>query len=160
MTLGLAITRHFRRPCAPGYLIAQLAGRGSRSRRDLGPVRESGPRHRRLGATVPAARVSAGRDLAAEAVVTFALVLVVVAVVTDSRVPRCIDALAIGAVLAVAILTAGPISGAGVNPAWAIGPLIPAGQFTESWALAAPLADSAIAVALYDKVLAAGSTPT
>jgi glycerol uptake facilitator-like aquaporin len=54
---------------------------------------------------------------AAEAVVTFALVLVVVAVATDSRVPRGIAAMAIGAALAVAIVISGPLSGAGVNPA-------------------------------------------
>jgi glycerol uptake facilitator-like aquaporin len=83
----------------------------------------------RLGATVPAAGVSAGRVLAAEAVVTFVLVLVVVAVATDSRVPRGIAAIAIGAALAAAIMISGPVSGAGVNPARAIGPMILAGQF-------------------------------
>ena len=51
--------------------------------------------------------------LAAEAVVTFVLVLVVVAVATDSRVPRGIAAMAIGAALAVAIVISGPVSGAG-----------------------------------------------
>ena len=38
--------------------------------------------------------------------------------------------------------------------------MIPAGQFPDWWAyLAAPLADGAIAVALYDRFLRAGSTP-
>jgi glycerol uptake facilitator-like aquaporin len=98
--------------------------------------------------------------LAAEAVVTFVLVLVVVAAATDSRVPRGIAAIAIGAALAVAIVIAGPISGAGVNPARAIGPMILTGQFTDWWAyLAAPLAGGAIAVALYDRFLRADTTP-
>jgi aquaporin Z/aquaporin NIP len=96
--------------------------------------------------------VSAGRVLAAEAVVTFVLVLVVVAVATDSRVPRGIAAMAIGAALAVAIVISGPVSGAGVNPARAIGPMILAGQFTDWWAyLTAPLAGGVAAVALYDR---------
>jgi aquaporin Z/aquaporin NIP len=95
--------------------------------------------------------------LAAEAVVTF---VVVMAVATDSRVPRGIAAMAIGAALAVAIVISGPVSGAGVNPARAIGPMILAGQFSDWWAyLAAPLAGGAIAVALYDKFLHAGNTP-
>jgi aquaporin Z/aquaporin NIP len=98
--------------------------------------------------------------LAAEAVVTFVLVLVVVAVATDSRVPRGIAAMAIGAALAVAIMIAGPVSGAGVNPARAIGPMILAGQFTDWWAyFAAPVAGGALAVALYDRFLRAGNTP-
>jgi len=85
---------------------------------------------------------------------------VVVAAATDSRVPRGIAAIAIGAALAVAIVIAGPISGAGVNPARAIGPMILTGQFTDWWAyLAAPLAGGAIAVALYDRFLRADTTP-
>jgi Major intrinsic protein len=92
-----------------------------------------------LGATAPAAGVSAGGVLAAEAVGTFALVLVTVAVATDTRVPRGIAALAIGAALAVAIVISGPVSGAGVNPDRAIGPMIVAGQLSDWWAyLSAP----------------------
>ena len=64
-----------------------------------------------LGATVPAAGVSARRVLAEEAIVTFVLVPVVVAV-----------------------------SGGGGNPARAIGPMILAGQFSDWWAyLEAPM---------------------
>jgi len=134
--------------------------RDSRGRGHLGLVRRLGPSIAHLGATAPAAGVSAGRVLAAEAVVTFVLVLVVVAVATDTRVPRGIAAMAIGAALAVAIVISGPVSGAGVNPARAIGPMILAGQFTDWWAyLTAPLAAGAIAVALYDRFLRAGSTP-
>jgi glycerol uptake facilitator-like aquaporin len=134
--------------------------RDSRGRGHLGPERRPGQVDRPPCATAPAAGVSAGRVLAAEAVVTFVLVLVVMAVATDSRVPRGIAAMAIGAALAVAIVISGPVSAAGVNPARAIGPMILAGQFSDWWAyLAAPLAGGAIAVALYDKFLHAGNTP-
>jgi glycerol uptake facilitator-like aquaporin len=85
------------------------------------------------------------------------LVLVVVAVATDSRVPRGIAAMAIGAALAVAIVISGPVSGAGVNPARA---MILAGRFSDWWAyLAAPLAGGVVAVALYDRFLRAGRPP-
>ena len=131
--------------------------RDSRGRGHLGPDRGQARSIAHLGATAPAAGVSAGRVLAAEAVVTF---VVVMAVATDSRVPRGIAAMAIGAALAVAIVISGPVSGAGVNPARAIGPMILAGQFSDWWAyLAAPLAGGAIAVALYDKFQHAGNTP-
>ena len=103
---------------------------------------------------------NAARAAAAEAAGTFVLVLAVVAVATDSRVPRGIAAVAIGAALAVAIVISGSVSGAGVNPARAIGPMILAGQFPDWWAyLTAPLAGGAIAVALYNRFLRAGNTP-
>ena len=103
---------------------------------------------------------NAARAAAAEAAGTFVLVLAVVAVATDSRVPRGIAAVAIGAALAVAIVISGPVSGAGVNPARAIGPMILAGQFTDWWAyLAAPVAGGVVAVALYDRLLRTGGTP-
>jgi len=160
VTLGLAVNRHFPWAYAPGYLIAQFAGATAAAAVTWGLYGDQARSIAYLGATVPAARVSAGRVLAAEAVVTFVLVLVVVAVATDTRVPRGIAAMAIGAALAVAIVIAGPVSGAGVNPARAIGPMILAGQFSDWWAyLTAPLAGGAIAVALYDRFLRAGSTP-
>jgi glycerol uptake facilitator-like aquaporin len=103
---------------------------------------------------------NAARAAAAEAAGTFVLVLAVVAVATDSRVPRGIAAVAIGAALAVAIVISGPVSGAGVNPARAIGPMILADQFPDWWTyLTAPLAGGAIAVALYNRFLRAGNTP-
>ena len=160
VTLGLAINRRFPWAYAPGYIIAQFAGAITAAAVTWGLYGDQARAIARLGAPVPAIGVSVGRVLAAEAIVTFVLVLVVVAVATDTRVPRGIAAIAIGAALAVAIVISGPVSGAGVNPVRAIGPMILAGQFSDWWAyLAAPLADGAIAVALYDRFLRAGSTP-
>jgi MIP family channel proteins len=160
VTLGLAINRRFPGAYAPGYVIAQFAGAVAAAAVTWGLYGDQARAIAGLGATVPAAGVSAGRVLAAEAIVTFVLVLVVVAVATDTRVPRGIAAMAIGAALAVAVVISGPVSGAGVNPARAIGPMILAGQFSDWWAyLAAPVAGGVVAVALYDRFLRAGSTP-
>jgi MIP family channel proteins len=160
VTLGLAVSRRFPWACAPGYVIAQFAGAITAAAVTWGLYGNQARSIAHLGAPAPAAGVPAGRVLAAEAVVTFVLVLVVVAVATDSRVPHGIAAVAIGAALAVAIVISGPVSGAGVNPARAIGPMILAGQFPDWWAyLAAPLAGGAAAVALYDRFLRAGHTP-
>jgi MIP family channel proteins len=160
VTLGLAVNRRFPWAYAPGYVIAQFAGAIAAAAVTWSLYGDQARSIARLGATIPAAGVSAGRVLAAEAVVTFVLVLVVVAVATDTRVPRGIAATAIGAALAVAIVIAGPVSGAGVNPARAIGPMILAGQFTDWWAyLAAPIAGGVVAIALYDRFLRAGTTP-
>jgi len=160
VTLGLAVNRRFPWAYAPAYVIAQFAGATAAAAATWGLYGNEARSIARLGATAPPAGISAERILAAEAVVTFVLVLVVVAVATDSRVQRGIAAMAIGTALTVAILIAGPVSGAGVNPARAIGPMILAGQFTDWWVyLIAPLAAGAIAVALYDRILRAGSTP-
>jgi MIP family channel proteins len=160
VTLGLAVNRQFPWAYVPGYVLAQVAGATAAAAVTWGLYGNQARSVAHLGATAPAAGVSAGRVLAAEAVVTFVLVLVVVAVATDTRVPRGIAAVAIGAALAVAIVISGPVSGAGVNPARAIGPMILAGQFSDWWAyLTAPLAGGVAAVALYDRFLRAGNTP-
>jgi len=75
--------------------------------------------------------VSAARVCVAEGVVTFVLVLVIISVATESRVPRGLAAVAIGAALAAGIVISGPVSGAGINPARAIGPMVLAGRFTD-----------------------------
>jgi MIP family channel proteins len=160
VTLGLAINKRFPWAYAPGYVIAQFTGAIAAAAVTWGLYGNQARAIARLGATVPAAGVSAGRVLAVETVVTFVLVLVVVAVATDTRVPPGVAAIAIGAALAVAIVISGPVSGAGVNPARAIGPMILAAQFSDWWAyLAAPIVGGVLAVALYDRFLRAGSTP-
>jgi aquaporin Z/aquaporin NIP len=150
VTVGLALSRRFPWRHVPFYLGAQFAGGivaafaawvlyGSRARSDAG-----------LAATVPAAGIGGGRVFAAEAIVTFVLVGVVVAVATDSRVPQGVAAISVGFALAMAIFISGPISGAGVNPARALGPMIVAGKFTDWWAyLSAPLAGGAVAATFW-----------
>jgi MIP family channel proteins len=160
VTLGLAVSKRLPWACAPGYVLAQFAGATAAAAVTWARYGDQARSIAHLGAPAPAAGVTAARVLAAEAVVTFVLVLVVVPVATDTRVPRGIAAMAIGAALAVAIVISGPVSGAGVNPARAIGPMILAGQFSDWRAyLTAPLAGGVAAVALYDRFLRAGSTP-
>jgi glycerol uptake facilitator-like aquaporin len=102
----------------------------------------------------PAAGVGTGRVFAAEGIVTFILVLVVLAVATDGCVPQGVTAVAIGFAWATAIFISGPITGAGVNPARALGPMIVAGKFTDWWVyLIAPIAGGACAATVYLRVL-------
>ena len=115
------------------YLIAQLAGAIVAALAAWALFGASARSVAHLGATAPAAGVGAWRAFGAEAFVTFVLVLVVVSVATDNRVPPGVAAVAIGAALGAAILVAGPISGGAVNPARSIGPMIVAGTFTDWW---------------------------
>jgi MIP family channel proteins len=160
VTLALAARGRFPWRNVPAYLIAQMAGALTAA---LTVWAIDGDRARttaKLAATSPAAGVGAGRVLLVEAVVTFVLVLVVIAVATDDRVPRSGAAAAIGFALIVAIFISGPVSGAGVNPARALGPMLVAGQLTDWWAyLVGPLLGGLVAVFLYDGVLRPGSAP-
>ena len=154
VTVGLALNRRFPWTQVPVYLGAQLAGSiiaalaawmlyGSNARSIAS-----------LASPRPASGIGIGRVFAVEAIVTFVLVMVVLAVATDSRVPQGVAAIAIGFALASAIFISGPISGAGVNPARALGPMLVAGEFTDWWVyLIAPLTGGAIAATVHHRLL-------
>jgi MIP family channel proteins len=160
VTFGLAVSGRFPWAYVIPYVAAQFTGAVAAAAITWGLYGDKARSVAGLGATYPPANVAVGRVCAAEAVGTFVLVLVVVAVATDDRVPRGVAALAIGAALATSIVVTGAVSGAGLNPARAIGPMILVGRFTDWWAyLIAPLAAGALSVTLYDRVLRAGRAP-
>jgi aquaporin Z/aquaporin NIP len=160
VTVALAVNRRFPLRHIPAYVAAQLTGAVTAA---LGAWALFGERARtvaHLGAPGPSTGVSVWQLLGAEGIVTFILVLGVVSVATDNRVPAGVAAWAIGAALAVAIIASGPISGAGVNPARSLGPMIVAGTFTDWWVyVTGPLVGGAIAATVYE-VLRSGSVPT
>jgi MIP family channel proteins len=161
VTLGLALNRRFPWSFVPAYVAAQFVGAVGAALVAWGFYGGQARSVAHLAATYPAPGVSVGSAFAVEAVVTFMLVLVVISVATDNRVPPGVAAMAIGAALAAAILISGPISGAGVNPARAIGPMIAAGKFTDWWIyLVAPLIGGLAAATVYDRFLRAGTAPT
>ena len=160
VTLGLAINRRFPWTYTPGYVIAQFAGAIAAAAATWALYGNQARTQASLAATYPAAGVSPARVFAAEAIVTFILVLVITSVTTDGRIPRAVAAVAIGSALAAAILISGPISGAGVNPARALGPMILTGRFTDWWAyLTAPVIGGTLAVTTHQRLLRKSSTP-
>ena len=160
VTLGLVLNRRFPLTHAPAYVFAQFAGAIGAALTVWTLFGDRAKTIARLGATHPAAGASVGQAFAAEGIVTFLLVLIVISVATDSRVPLGIAAMAIGSALTVAILISGPITGAGVNPARAIGPMIAIGKFNDWWAyVTAPLAGGAVAATLCERLLRGGGTP-
>ncbi len=88
------------------------------------------------------------------------LVLVVISVATDERVPGGLAPLAVGAALATAIVIAGPITGGAVNPARAFGPAVVSGTTTSLWLyLIAPVVGGLVAAVLYDRLLKPAAPP-
>jgi glycerol uptake facilitator-like aquaporin len=87
-----------------------------------------------LGATALGDAVNVGQGLLTEALITFVLVFVVGLVASDPRVPSArIASIAVGFALAAGVFIGGPLTGGGVNPARALGPMIVSGQLDDFW---------------------------
>ena len=144
VTLAFAVSRHFPAARVPLYWTAQLAGALAAAlvlRGSLGQVAQ-------VGATMPSG--SDGQAFLWEAVLTFFLMFVIMAVATDSRAVGEAAAIAIGATVGLDAMFGGPITGASMNPARSLGPAIAGGDFTAIWVyLSAPFLGAAVAAAVY-----------
>jgi MIP family channel proteins len=144
VTLAFATSRHFPVRRVPAYWAAQLIGATAAAlvlRGSLGNLAH-------VGATLPS-----GSDAQAflwEAVLTFFLMFVVMAVATDARAVGEAAAIAIGATVGLDAMFGGPITGASMNPARSLGPAIAGGDFTSIWVyLTAPFLGAVLAAATY-----------
>ncbi|RBY94414.1 aquaporin [Blastococcus sp. TBT05-19] len=160
VTLGLAASGRFPWRAAGSYVAAQLAGGVVGALATWACYGAAARAEGKLGATVPADGVSWGRAFLVELLVTFLLVLVVIAVATDDRAEGSIAPVAVGFALAAGIFVAGPLTGGAVNPARAFGPDLLAGELAPLWLyLVAPTLGGVLAALLYDRVLATGEPP-
>jgi MIP family channel proteins len=127
VTIAFAVSRRFPLSEVPLYVGSQLAGAASASavhRLLFGNVAH-------LGATLPSD--TATQALGLEVVITFFLMLVIMAVATDARVDGSQAAIAIGGYVALAATFAGPIAGASMNPARSFGPALVSGAWNDHW---------------------------
>ena len=144
VTLSFAFSRHFPGRRILPYWAAQLAGAllaAAVLRGSLGNVAH-------IGATYPS-----GSDAQAflwETVLTFFLMLVIMAVATDTRAVGEAAAIAIGATVGLDAMFGGPITGASMNPARSLGPGIIAGDLQSIWVyLLAPVVGATVAALVY-----------
>jgi aquaporin NIP len=145
VTTGFWLAGRFPRTDVLPYVTAQLLGAtiaGLGIRAVLG--------HAEAGAmTVPVIGVLPA--LGVEVVLTFALMLVVMAVATDARVEGVVAGLAVGSIVAADALAGGPLTGASMNPARSFGPALAAGVWTSHWIYwLGPLVGAALGVGVYD----------
>ena len=158
VTLGLAVIRRFAWRHVPAYLACQLLGGVAAALAAWALWGDWARDVVHLGASFPAVGTGAWQAFGAETAGTFVLVLTIVWVKSDRPASPALATSTIGAALTAAILSSGPISGAGLNPARAIGPMIVAGKFTDWWVYAtAPLLGATLATTLYDKAFRAAS---
>lgn len=146
VTLGFVLARHFPPRRMAAYWSAQLLGALAAAgclRLLLGDAAH-------LGATFPSGQGGAWQSFGFEALLTFLLMFVVMAVATDTRAVGQAAALAIGATVGLAALFAGPVSGASMNPARSLASALIAWTWSEQWVyLTAPFLGAAAAALAY-----------
>jgi MIP family channel proteins len=123
------------------YILSQLCGAiiASVSLRCMFGNRAS------LGATFPLA--SPWQSFFLEAILTAILMFVILSVSSGSKEVGTMAGIAIGGVIALEAIFAGPISGASMNPARSIAPAIVSGDLRNLWVyIAAPIIGAIVAV--------------
>ena len=126
------------------YIAAQLIGAFGASAALLAMFGN----HAALGATIPAG--SAWQSFALEAVLTGILMLVILNVSTGPKEIGVMAGIAIGGVIGLEALFAGPICGASMNPARSLAPAVVSGHLGAVWVyLSAPLVGAVAAVPLW-----------
>lgn len=127
VTFGFFLARRFPARRILPYIASQCAGAALASL----TLYFLFPSHPTLGATLPA-----GSDLQSfvmEFVLTFFLMFVILSVATGAKEKGMIAGVAVGAVVALEALFAGPISGASMNPARSLAPALVSGNFISLW---------------------------
>jgi aquaporin NIP len=141
VSIAFAFARRLAWREVPGYVVAQLSGAMAASLL----MRALFPRDPALGATLPTG--TAGQSFILEIVLTFILMLVILSVSTGAKEKGITAGIAIGAVVALEAMFAGPISGASMNPARSLAPALVSGQWQHVWIyLAAPTIGALLAV--------------
>jgi aquaporin Z len=143
VTLAFAGAGRFPWSGVPGYLVAQVIGAFAAS----GLMRVLFPRTELLGATLPAGPPE--QSFILEVVLTAMLMLTILSVSTGAKEKGVTAGIAIGAVIGLEAMFAGPICGASMNPARSLAPAVVSGHLEYLWVyLAAPVTGALLAVPL------------
>lgn len=141
VTLGFFLARRFDGRSVLPYVASQCAGAvlASLTLRLMFPASAS------LGATLPAG--GAFQSFVLEAVLTLILMFVVLSVSTGSKEKGVLAGVAVGSVIALEALFAGPVSGASMNPARSLAPALVSLRLDTLWVyLTAPVLGACVGV--------------
>ena len=127
VTLGFWAARRLPGRDVVPYILSQCAGAGIAS----GLLRFLFPHDPLLGATLPAG--SDSQSFVLEAVLTFLLMLTILNVSTGAKEKGITAGIAVGAVIALEAMFAGPICGASMNPARSLAPALVSGHLEHLW---------------------------
>lgn len=147
VTLGLCAAGRFEAGAVLPYVVCQCVGGFLAS----GALRLLFPESVTLGATIPAG--SAVQSFVLEVILTLILMVVILRVSRPGNPEAALAGVAVGAVICLEALFAGPISGASMNPARSLAPAVVSLHLDALWVyLAAPVV-GAVAGAAIDRCL-------
>ncbi len=141
VTIAFAIGHKFNFKQVPSYILSQLIGAFLASL----TLKYLFPHNATLGATYPSG--AALQSFILELILTFFLMLVIMTVATGSKEQGMFAGLAVGAVVLLEAMFAGPICGASMNPARSISPAFVSGHLQNLWIyITGPILGAAAAI--------------
>ena len=144
VTIAFAVNKSFKWKEVIPYIISQAAGAFAASYL----LKFLFPASAFLGSTIPLGE--AGQSFILETVLTFFLMFVILQVATGSKEQGMFAGLAIGSVVLLEAMFAGPISGASMNPIRSLAPAIASNHIENIWIyLTAPFTGAVLAVIVY-----------
>ena len=144
VTLAFAVNKSFSRKEILPYIISQFTGAISASVL----LKILFPASILLGATIPLG--SNIQSFILEFILTFFLMLVIINVATGAKEQGLFAGIAIGSIVGLEAMFAGPISGASMNPARSLAPAIVSGELKQVWIyLIAPVLGALSAIPIH-----------
>jgi aquaporin NIP len=144
VTIGFWLARRLPGRSVVPYIVSQLLGAFVAS----GALLAMFGNRAALGTTIPAG--SPWQSFALEAVLTGLLMLVILNVSTGPKETGVIAGIAVGGIIGLEAMFAGPICGASMNPARSLAPAVVSGHLVSLWVyLTAPILGAALAVPLW-----------
>ena len=160
VTLAAIVIRRIKPMDGAIYMLAQLSGGVLGALLTKGLLLDEG-RATNYGATAVSGLLGGDfQGMIVEGIGTFVLVLVILTAVYSEKSFKEWAPLAIGMTLGFAVMVAGPLTGAALNPARWFGPALVSGEWGGVWPyLVGPILGSALAAGVYRFVLEPGGLP-
>lgn len=147
VTLAFSMTKRFPLRQLGAYWAAQCSG----AFLAVGLLSQISPDKTGFGAVV--SHVHSWQTFSWEAILTFFLMLVIIAVATDSRAEGTMAGAAIGGFVIIGSLVGGPVTGAAMNPARYLAPAFAEGKWEGGWIyLGGAFTGATLAALLYEKI--------
>ncbi len=143
VTIAFALAKKFTWKAVPIYIVFQILG----AFLAIGLLWFLFPESQSFGHTYPTDGFSPYKTFVLELILTFFLMVVIINVSTGSKEIGALAAIAVGAIILLEALFAGPITKASMNPARSLAPAIISGNLQYLWVyLTAPFAGATLAV--------------
>jgi len=158
VTIGMLVTRRISVAHAAVYIVAQVAGAIIAGYLLFAVFPDNLGKAVGWGAPALGPQTSIAQGILFEAIMTFVLLYAVFGTAVDPRAPK-IGGFGIGLAIAIDIMAGGPFTGAAMNPARAIGPMVASLNFTNWYVYwIGPIAGAIVAALLYHYIVLKNQT--